>query len=159
MQTAQPGDLVTVIYEGMIENGEIFESYKDSGPLAFRIGTGSVLPGFEEAVVGMAINESRELVLPPERAYGRHDGNLLHTVSRSCWEAGADIRPGVVVAMTMEKDGENHRVPATVIETAGDTVTVDFNHPLAGKTVIYRITLQNIEPAGLRSAPGCACSP
>ena len=159
MQTAQPGDMVTVIYEGMIENGDIFESSADTGPLTFRIGTGSVLPGFEEGIIGMGINESREIVLPSDQAYGRHDENLLHTVSRSSWDAGADIRPGVIVAMTMEKDGANHQVPATVTEVAGDMVTVDFNHPLAGKTILYRITLQKLErPEPLRSAAGSSSS-
>jgi peptidylprolyl isomerase len=167
MQTAQLGDLVTVIYEGIVENGEIFESSEDTGPLAFRIGSGNVLPGFEEAVIGMGINETREIVLPPEQAeqaYGRHDKNLLHTVSRSSWDAGVDIRPGVIVGMTMEKEGTRHQVPATITEVAGDKVTVDFNHPLAGKTIRYRITLRKIEtPEPLRSAPGsppagCSCS-
>lgn len=145
MRTAQPGDTVTVIYEGMIENGEIFESSADTGPLTFRIGTGSVLPGFEEAIIGMEVNETREIVLPPEEAYGSHDENLLHTVSRASWHAGADIRPGVIVAMTMEKDGASHQVPATVTGVAGDMVTVDFNHPLAGKAIRYRITVQKLE--------------
>ena len=159
MQTARPGDMVTVIYEGLIENGDIFESSADTGPLTFRIGTGSVLFGFEEGIIGMAINESKEIVLPPEQAYGNHDENLLHTVSRSSWHAGADIRPGVIVAMTMEKDGANHQVPATVIEVAGDMVTVDFNHPLAGKAIRYRITLQKIETyEALRAAEDSSSS-
>ncbi|RJX33649.1 MAG: peptidylprolyl isomerase [Desulfurivibrio sp.] len=146
MLKAKPGDLVTVTYDGMLENGEIFESSKDTGPLQFRIGTGSVMIAFEKAVIGMAAGESREIRLQPEEAYGLPKEELIHTVDRSSWEKKADIRPGVVVGMTMEKDGEQHQLPATVTAVAGDQVTIDFNHPLAGKLVIYKITVHNIEP-------------
>ncbi|MEW6291383.1 MAG: peptidylprolyl isomerase [Thermodesulfobacteriota bacterium] len=146
MQKAKPGDLVTVIYDGILENGEIFESSQDTGPLKFRLGTASVMPGFEEAVVGMGINESKEIRLQPEEAYGLPRQDLIHTVSRSSWDADADIKPGVVVGMSMEKDGKQHQVPAMVTAVSGDMVTIDFNHPLAGKQVVYKITLQHIEP-------------
>lgn len=146
MQKAKPGDLVTVIYDGILENGEIFESSQDTGPLKFRLGTASVMPGFEEAVVGMGINESKEIRLQPEEAYGLPRQELIHTVSRSSWDADADIKPGVVVGMSMEKDGKQHQVPAMVTTVSGDMVTIDFNHPLAGKQVVYKITLQHIEP-------------
>jgi len=146
MLKAKPGDLVTVIYEGILENGEIFESSQDTGPLQFRIGTGSVMIAFEKAVLGMEINESREIRLQPEEAYGLPKEELIHTLSRSIWDEKADIKPGVVLGMTMEKDGEQHQVPAMVTEVSGDKVTVDFNHPLAGKQILYKITLQNLEP-------------
>jgi FKBP-type peptidyl-prolyl cis-trans isomerase 2 len=153
MLKAKPGDLVTVIYEGIIENGEIFESSQDTGPLQFRIGTGSVMAGFEEAVIGMGINESKEIRLQPEEAYGLPKEELIHTIGRSTWDENADIKPGVVLGMTMEKDGKQHQVPAMVTAVAGDMVTIDYNHPLAGKQVIYKITVQNIEThQTLRSA-------
>lgn len=146
MQKAKPGDLVTVIYDGILENGEIFESSQDTGPLQFRIGTASVMAGFEEAVVGMGINESKEIRLQPEEAYGLPRQDLIHTLARSSWDKNMDIKPGVVVGMTMEKDGKQHQVPAMVTAVSGDMVTIDFNHPLAGKPVVYKITLQHIEP-------------
>jgi len=145
MLTAKPGDLVTVIYEGILEDGEIFESSQDNGPLQFRIGTGSVMVAFEKAVIGMGINESKEISLPPEEAYGLPKEELIHTLNRSTWDKNADIKPGVVLGMTVEKDGEQHQVPAMVTAVAGDKVTIDFNHPLAGKNVLYKITMQNIE--------------
>lgn len=146
MLKAKPGDLVTVIYEGILENGEIFESSQDTGPLQFRIGTASVMLAFEMAVIGMEINESKEIRLKPEEAYGLPREDLIHTLSRSTWDKNADIKPGVVLGMTMEKDGEQHQVPAMVTAVSGDMVTIDFNHPLAGKQIFYKLTLQNIEP-------------
>ncbi|MBU4260587.1 MAG: FKBP-type peptidyl-prolyl cis-trans isomerase [Proteobacteria bacterium] len=146
MLKAKPGDLVTVIYEGILENGEIFESSQDTGPLQFRIGTASVMIAFEMAVIGMGINESKEIHLKPEEAYGLPREDLIHTLGRSTWNKNADIKPGVVLGMTMEKDGEQHQVPAMVTAVSDDKVTIDFNHPLAGKQILYKITLQNIEP-------------
>jgi len=147
MSKAKPGDLVTVIYDGILENGEIFESSQDNGPLQFRIGTGSVMVAFEKAVIGMGINEIKEIRLQPEEAYGLPREELIHTVDRSTWDKNADIKPGVVLGMTLEKDGEQHQVPAMVTAVSGDKVTIDFNHPLAGKQVIYKISVQNIEAA------------
>lgn len=147
MSKAKPGDLITVIYDGILENGEIFESSQDNGPLQFRIGTGSVMVAFEKAVIGMGINEIKEIRLQPEEAYGLPREELIHTVDRSTWDKNADIKPGVVLGMTLEKDGEQHQVPAMVTAVSGDKVTIDFNHPLAGKQVIYKISVQNIEAA------------
>ncbi|MFH1214882.1 MAG: peptidylprolyl isomerase [Pseudomonadota bacterium] len=161
MKTAEPGDFVTVIYDGFLENGEIFETSRDSGPLEFQIGTGSVLTGFEKGILGMAPEESREILLTPEDAHGFHLPELVHTVKRSCWDPKADIRPGVVVGMSMEKDGENHQVPAMITDISGDMVTIDFNHPLAGQNITYKITLQKIssaKPAAPVASGGCGCS-
>jgi FKBP-type peptidyl-prolyl cis-trans isomerase SlpA len=94
----------------------------------------------------MGINESKEIRLKPEEAYGLPREDLIHTLSRSTWDKNADIKPGVVLGMTMEKDGEQHQVPAMVTAVSGDMVTIDFNHPLAGKQIFYKLTLQNIEP-------------
>ncbi|MFZ5759067.1 MAG: FKBP-type peptidyl-prolyl cis-trans isomerase [Thermodesulfobacteriota bacterium] len=161
MKTAQPGDIVTVVYDGLLDNGEVFETSTDTGPLEFHIGTGSVMAAFEEAVIGMTANETKEIVLSPEATYGAHRPELVHSISRSFWDDNADIRPGVVVGMNMEKDGVQHTVPAMVTSVAGDNVTIDFNHPLAGKSITYRITLQKIRsnrPAQTNAAGGCGCA-
>ncbi|MCB2182024.1 MAG: peptidylprolyl isomerase [Desulfobulbaceae bacterium] len=164
MQTAKPGDTVTVIYDGILENGEIFESSKDTGPLDFQIGKSSVMPGFEQAIIGMKAGETKKIMVEPKEAYGLRQDELVHTLSRSSWDASTEIKPGVVVGMTMEHEGEQHQVPALITEIDGDEVTVDFNHPLAGKKIIYQITLQAINGAGNTeltndcSSGSCGCS-
>ncbi len=145
MQPAQIGDQVTLLYEGKLENGDLFESSSDTGPLSFTIGDGSVLPAFEAAVIGMQPGESKIIKIKPENAYGPHNPELVQTVGRNCFKAGCEPSPGMVVGMTMEVEGSPRQVPATITGVAGDRVTVDFNHPLAGQELLYRLTLQSID--------------
>lgn len=165
MKTAQPGDIVTVIYEGLLENGETFESSSETGPLEFQIGTGSVMPCFEEGVIGMTIEETKELHLEAHDAFGEKQEELIHTINRSKLHKDLDIKPGMVVQFNMDKDGETHQVPATITEIQNDTVTIDYNHPLAGKKITYKVTLKNIKrkapaiPVVDPSKPTSGCGP
>ncbi len=145
MQNVKTGNVVTVTYEGFLANGEAFDSSEDSGPMKFQIGVNSVMPGFEKEVLGMTIGESKEINLIPEEAYGPRKEELVHTVPRSMWKKEQEIKPGLVMGLTIEKDGEKHQVPALVTQVENDQVTVDFNHPLAGQQLIYKITLDSIE--------------
>jgi len=156
MKTAQTGDQVTVVYEGMLASGEIFESSKDTGPLSFTIGDNTVMPAFEAAVLGMKAGEDKAIKVAPKNGYGERNEELVHTVLRSAINAQAELGPGMVIGMNMERDGKTHQVPAMVTKIDGDRVTVDFNHPLAGQELIYKITVQSVtSPEG----PGdCLCS-
>lgn len=166
MKTAQQGDFVIVIYEGFLEDGKIFESSSDTGPLNFQIGTGAVMPYFEEGVIGMKINETKELHLAPKDAYGERQEELVQSINRSSMGKNVDIKPGLVVGMNIEKDGQTHQVPAMVTDVQGDMVTIDYNHPLAGKKIIFKISLQEIkrEPQTIPLATpslfdsGCGCT-
>jgi len=154
MKTAQQGDFVTVIYEGSLENGEIFESSSDTGPLHFQIGSGSVMPCFEEGVIGMKIEETKEINLAPMDAYGERQEELVQTINRSSLGKKMDIQPGIVIGMNIEKDGQPHQIPAMVTGVQGDMVTIDYNHPLAGKKIIFTITLQEIRKEAPATPPG-----
>jgi FKBP-type peptidyl-prolyl cis-trans isomerase 2 len=144
MKTAQLNDIVTVVYEGFLENGELFESANETGPLEFKIGTGSVMARFEEGVIGMAVDETKELHLEAQDAYGEKRQELVQTIDRSLLKNDLDIRPGMIIGISVDKDDETHQVPATVCDVQGDKVTIDYNHPLAGKKVIFKITLKDI---------------
>ncbi len=160
MEAAKKDDIVTVLYEGMLENEEVFESSNESGPFEFKLGEGTAMPGFEEAITGMKVGEFKKILMNPENAYGEYKKELVHTVKRTSWDKDTDIRTGVVVGMTMEQDGQEHQVPAMVTAISGDEVTVDFNHPLAGKKVIYTITLEKINGQGASPCQpgGCGSS-
>jgi peptidylprolyl isomerase len=166
MKTAQQGDFVTLIYEGSLEDGEIFESSSDTGPLNFQIGSGTVMPCFEEGVIGMKIEETKEINLAPKDGYGERQEELVQSINRSSLGKNADIKPGIVVGMDMEKDGQTHQIPAMVTDVQGDMVTIDYNHPLAGKKIIFKITLQEIKKEAPTiplatpslSGSGCGCS-
>jgi FKBP-type peptidyl-prolyl cis-trans isomerase 2 len=137
-------DQVTVTYEGLLANGELFESSADTGPLAFQLGRQEVFPSFEQCLLGMGAGESKTFQLPPEEGHGPHKPELLVTVARGMLDSTMDLKPGVVVGIAMEKEGQQHKIPALVKTVDDKEVTVDFNHPLAGQTLTYNVTLQEI---------------
>jgi len=140
-QTAKPGDTVKVDYTGKLEDGTVFDSSIGKTPLEFTIGGGQVISGFENAVLGMKVGESKTVNLPPEEAYGAHRDDLVVTVDKS------QLNPGVNFAIGQQLTGKYaDGTPATVVIVAvtETTVTVDGNHPLAGKTLTFDIKLLSI---------------
>jgi FKBP-type peptidyl-prolyl cis-trans isomerase 2 len=149
MQTAQKGDYVTVDYDGMREDGEIFESSLDNGPLSFVIGQDTVFPSFEAAVIGMAPGETRTATVSSGESYGPRHEDWVQVIDRASLGEDIDPKPGMVLGMKVEREGESHQVPALIVEVTDSQVTVDYNHPLAGQDLKYKITLQSIaEPEG-----------
>lgn len=155
MQRVSENDSVTILYDGLLPTGETFDSSQDTGPLQFQLGTGSVLPAFEQAVLGMAVQETKSITVAAKDAYGLKNEELIITVSRQGF-GGQAIAPGMIIGMEVEQEGQQHKVPATVVAVEAETVTVDFNHPLAGQDITYRITLLSIDTPGAESA-GCDC--
>ncbi|MGW8287170.1 MAG: FKBP-type peptidyl-prolyl cis-trans isomerase [Desulfobulbales bacterium] len=145
MKTAQIGNHVSIQYEGMLENGEIVERSVDTGPVEFEIGLNIMPPAFEQALIGMREGEEKTITMTPEEAFGPRDENLLHTIKKKVLGEKIEPKPGMVLGMTLEKDEQPHKVPALVTAVNGDEITIDFNHPLAGKTVIYRLILKTIK--------------
>lgn len=141
---AQPGDILTVTYTGTIAGGEVFESTADSEPLEFTIGDGSVMPAFEEQLIGMGEGESKTFTLAPEQAYGPVNQELIHTVKRRLLPDQENLRVGMVLALNAEHNGQTVKVPATLTALDGDMATVDFNHPLAGQALTYAVTIDAI---------------
>ena len=146
MQRVKENDSVTVVYEGAVKNGETFESSSDTGPLGFTLGTESVIPVFEEAVLGMAVDETKSISIQPQDGYGVRHEELVQDIDKAMFK-DKEVQPGMTLGLDMEKEGKSHTVPATVIAINDDTITVDFNHPLAGQTLIYTITLKEIQAA------------
>ncbi len=140
-------DSVTVVFTGKLPNGEIFESATADNPLSFRLGTECVLTAFEKALIGMAVNEKKLIKIAPEHAYGIRHKELIHVVPRRNFSHNG-LAVGTVLGLKLDKDGQQHEVPALVTEVNDDSVTVDFNHPLAGLELIYEITVQAIEKNG-----------
>ena len=158
MQRVKANDYVTVTYEGHLNNGEMFESSRETGPLCFQIGDNSIFPGFENAVIGMAVNETKTITLQPEEAHGPRQEDLILTLNQENF-GDLNIQKGLVVTLTVEKDGTHHKVPALIAEiNADNTVTVDFNHPLAGQELTYTITVQSIDQKPQPAASGCDCT-
>lgn len=155
-QPAQNGDQVTLIYQGKLTSGELFESSADTGPITFVIGEGSVLPAFEAAVLGMKPGETKTIQVKPENGFGEHNPELIESFPRSTFKTGGALIPGMVVGITTEIEGVKQQVPATITTVEGDNVIVDFNHPLAGKDLLYQITLESISQTDGQGACGCS---
>jgi peptidylprolyl isomerase len=138
---AKEGSTVKVHYTGKLEDGTVFGTSIGSDPLEFTIGDGDVIPGFEQAVIGMKPGESKTVTIPAEEAYGPYDNDLVGEVARS--ELPEDIEPevGMQLQGTLESGAV---IQYTVIAISESTVTLDANHPLAGKDLTFDIELVEI---------------
>jgi FKBP-type peptidyl-prolyl cis-trans isomerase 2 len=145
MRKVQQGDHVIIEFEGMLEGGEIVESSSDSGPVEFEVGAGVMPPGFENALIGMGVGDEKAIILSPDKAFGHKDEKLLHTVKKSVFGQNIKPKPGMVLGMTVGKGGQAQKIPALVTAVYGEDVTIDFNHPLAGKTISYKLAVRAIK--------------
>ena len=141
MAQAKIGDTVKVHYTGKFGDGKVFDTSIDDEPLEFRIGESQVIPGFEEAVVGMNPSETKTVNIPVDKAYGPHRDDLVQVVDRKELPAGLKTEIGQPLE-GRQPDGEI--VVATVTDVTESRVTLDANHPLAGKSLTFEIQLIEI---------------
>jgi peptidylprolyl isomerase len=141
MRQAKLGDTVRVHYRGKLHDGSVFDASFDREPLQFTIGEGKVIPGFEEAVVGMNPGDSKTTELPAEKAFGPHREDMVVVVDKSEFPAPAEPRVGQSVPIP-RPDGPP--VDVIVTEVTESEVTVDANHPLAGEDLTLDIELIDI---------------
>jgi FKBP-type peptidyl-prolyl cis-trans isomerase 2 len=142
MPKAQEGDLVTVVYQGLLEDGRVFDSSADDDPLVFVLGEDKVLPGFEKAVLGMEVGEQKTIRIPPEEGFGVHQKQLVDEFAVNTLPAGLNLEIGTPLEVTAE-DGTRFQAVITDLQT--DRVTLDANHPLAGQTLIFQLELLAID--------------
>ncbi len=141
MAQAKIGDTVKVHYTGKFGDGMVFDTSIDDEPLEFRIGESQVIPGFEEAVVGMNPGETKTVNIPVDKAYGPHRDDLVQVVDRK--QLPANLKPEIGQPLEgRQPDGEI--VVATVTDVTESHVTLDANHPLAGKSLTFEIQLIEI---------------
>ncbi|MDW7771810.1 MAG: FKBP-type peptidyl-prolyl cis-trans isomerase [Desulfobulbaceae bacterium] len=131
-----------VFLQGRIKNGEVFEETHPEHPVVITLGTNSFFPAVEQGLLTMQPGETRIFTLSPEQAYGPHYPELVQKIERSVFSGRIDPKPGMILSLNLEQDNGPEKVPATVIETSTDSITVDYNHPLAGKEVVYVVTLE-----------------
>lgn len=142
MNKAKNGDKVKVHYTGKLDDGTVFDSSLNRDPLEFTLGEDQVIFGFERAVIGMEPGERKTATVAPEEGYGPHRPEMLVEVPRS--QFPDDLEPEVDQRLQMKRrDGQILIV--RVADVAGDTVTLDANHPLAGKELTFDIELLEIE--------------
>ena len=141
MAPAQNGNKVRVHYTGKLDDGTVFDSSQGGDPLEFTIGQGQTLPGFEHGVIGMERDESKTVHIPSEQAYGSHRPEGVMELDRS--EIAPDMH--LEVGMRLQATNASGRpVDMMVVTIDGDKVTMDANHPLAGKDLTFDIELVDI---------------
>lgn len=138
MNTAKEGDQVQVHYRGTLEDGSEFDSSKGREPLGFTVGSGQVIGGFDDAVVGMTIGDSKEIAIEADNAYGPRRDELINEVEREQIPDHLELAEGLQLQANRPGEGP---VVLTVVSFDETTVTLDANHPLAGKDLRFEIEL------------------
>lgn len=141
MVQAKQGDTVKVHYTGKFDDGTVFDTSIDRDPLLFTIGTGQIIEDFENAVVGMNSGESKTATIPADKAYGPYQEEMVLVVARNQFPEDLKLNTGDQLELS-KKDGE--AVIVTITDVAEATVTLDANHPLAGKDLTFDIQLVEI---------------
>ena len=140
-EKVKQGDIVLVDYTGTFENGEVFDSSLGKQPLAVTMGKGQVISGFEEALFEMAEGEEKTITLPPEKAYGDYNKNLIQDVSKENMAENVNLKVGEKLYAI---DSNGLQREATIVSLNNNTITIDLNHPLAGKTLNFKIKIIEI---------------
>ena len=141
MSQAKSGDTVKIHYTGTLDDGTQFDSSAGRDPLEFELGGGQVIPGFDSAVEGMAVGESKNVRIEPDQAYGERHEQLVQQVPRSALPD--DLEPQVGMGLQSQSpDGQVMMLMVT--EVADESITVDANHPLAGQALNFDIELVEI---------------
>jgi len=141
MPEAKQNDTVRVHYTGRLDDGSVFDSSLEREPIEFTIGEGHVIPGFEQAVVGMNPGETKTVRILSDDAYGPYREDMVLTVERS--QFPPDIEPTVGQALQVQQSN-GEPVVVTVSEVSEASVKLDANHPLAGKDLTFEIQLVEI---------------
>lgn len=140
MTEAKIGSNVKVHYIGKLEDGTEFDSSKNRDPLQFTIGQGQLIPGFEEAVIGMSPGETKTTTIPADQAYGPHYQEMVVEVPHS--QFPANINPQIGQELEIRQADRTISVIVTEVSQAG--ITLDANHPLAGQDLVFEIQMVEI---------------
>ncbi len=153
MTTIKKGQYVQVHYTGTLDDGTQFDSSEGRQPLEFQAGSGQVIPGFEEAVCSMAVNDERQVTIPAAQAYGEVRDDLQRDFPVSM--LGEDT---VEVGQTVWFRSPNGPIQGKVVALNPENFTVDFNHPLAGQDLHFRLKLVGVTDEPTQRQMGCSCS-
>ena len=139
----EKGNNVKVHYTGTLEDGQQFDSSRDRGEtLNFTVGTGQMIAGFDEAVMGMAIGDVKDVTLSPEKAYGERSEEAVMSVSRQNFPEDFVVEIG---AMVQGSTAQGMPIQAQIVGEDEENIVLDMNHPLAGKSLNFNIELVEIE--------------
>jgi peptidylprolyl isomerase len=140
-EKVKEGDTIRVRYTGRLANGDVFDESPEGEPLEFHVGANQVIAGFDEGVRGMELGERRTVEIEPDEAYGQRVDALVNTVAREGMRLEQEPEVGMSLLMQLP---DGNQIPLTVTDVTETHVTLDANHPLAGKKLIFEIELMEI---------------
>ena len=135
---------VTLHLSLTLEDGTVAESTFDDEPLTFTMGDGALVHGLELGLYGLCPGDKQRLELYPEQAFGLREPEKIHSLPRSRFADDMVLEPGLIIGFEPEAGDE---IPGTVLTVNDDSVKVDFNHPMAGHTVVFEVEILNVVPA------------
>jgi len=143
MLQVENGNTVSVHYRGTLSDGTEFDSSHGRGePLSFQVGSGQMISGFDAALPGMAIGDTKNISLGPDEAYGLSNPELIGDIPKEAFPPGFSFEVGTMV---QGQDEQGRALVGKINEAQDETVTVDFNHPMAGKDLNFEIELVSID--------------
>lgn len=154
MRKVKNGDFVQLHYTGTLEDDTVFDSSDGRGPLEFQVGGGGIIAGFNDAVMDMAVNEEKKVVLTPDKAYGQPRDDLQREFPKTML---GDMK--IEVGQDLRFSSPHGPISGKVVAIEGDNFMVDLNHPLAGKTLAFQIKVAGISDTPTQARCSCGCSP
>lgn len=142
MSQVKENDTVKVHYTGKLEDGQIFDSSLEREPLEFTLGQGQLIPGFENGILNMSVNQKKTIQIPSAEAYGQVQDELFQEIPKK--ELPEDIKPEQGMGL-VSKTPDGREIQLVVSEVKDDSIVVDANHPLAGKDLIFDIEVLEIK--------------
>ena len=141
MSVIENGSAVKVHYTGTLSTGEVFDSSEGRDPLEFTMGQGMLIPGFEKAIMGLKVGDSTTANIPANEAYGEKNDEMIVTVAKAQLPEGMEPEVGMQLQLN-QPNGQP--IPCVIAGVEGDQVTIDANHPLAGKDLTFEIEVVEI---------------
>ena len=135
---------VTLNFSLSLEDGTVVDSNHDEEPVTFTVGDGNLLEGFEKAMYGLRAGDEREITIAPEQGFGQPNENNVQEVPRSDFPEDLSLEVGLMLSFS---DAQNTELPGVIKALKDDSVLVDFNHPLAGRTLLFKVHIHSVSPA------------
>ena len=142
------GKRVTLHFSVLLMDGAVVDTTKERAPATFTVGDGNLLPGFEQSLLGLKVGDRRSIVLEAANAFGPHNPDNIQIMRRGLFSRDMQLEPGVVVSFADKSKAE---LPGVIVAVDDNDVTVDFNHPLAGKDLTFQVEIINVVDADAQS--------
>jgi len=138
----EPNTRITLHFSIQLEDGKLIDSTREKTPATFVFGDGSLLPNFEKMLLGLKVGERRSFILTPDKGFGKHNQENVHAIPRTQFSSELKLEPGLLIGF---QDASGEELPGLVKSINEQFVLIDFNHPLAGKNIIFDAEIINIE--------------